>query len=95
MRRDETGGGRMGLVPLMIVIMMKTYLEVPFAKKDLAKKLGAKWDFATRQWYWEGGAIHPGLNKFLVGGSYKFEDRYRDAMKNFNERKKLMKKKRG
>ena len=27
------------------------FLEVPFAQKDSVKRLGAKWDGATRKWY--------------------------------------------
>ena len=30
---------------------MKTYLRVPFAEKDEAKRLGARWDPAKKQWY--------------------------------------------
>lgn len=29
----------------------KTYLNVPYAQKDEAKALGAKWDAATKKWY--------------------------------------------
>ncbi|NOQ16472.1 MAG: hypothetical protein GQ581_05390 [Methyloprofundus sp.] len=29
----------------------KTYLNVPFAQKDAAKALGAKWDPANKKWY--------------------------------------------
>ncbi len=29
----------------------KTYLNVPFAQKDAAKALGAKWDAINKQWY--------------------------------------------
>ena len=29
----------------------KTYLNVPFAQKDAAKALGAKWDPKKKQWY--------------------------------------------
>ena len=32
----------------------KTALLVPFAEKDLAKPLGARWDPEKRQWYWPG-----------------------------------------
>lgn len=28
-----------------------TYLTVPFAEKDEAKKLGARWDAAKKKWY--------------------------------------------
>ena len=30
---------------------MLTYLNVPFAEKDAAKRLGARWDAGRRQWY--------------------------------------------
>jgi hypothetical protein len=29
----------------------KTYLNVPFAQKDSAKALGARWDAANKKWY--------------------------------------------
>ena len=29
----------------------KTYLNVPFAQKDAAKALGARWDAASKKWY--------------------------------------------
>ena len=29
----------------------KTYLTVPYAEKDAAKALGAKWDAAKKKWY--------------------------------------------
>ena len=29
----------------------KTYLNVPYAEKDTAKELGAKWDAAKKKWY--------------------------------------------
>jgi hypothetical protein len=30
---------------------MKTYLFVPYSEKDVAKRLGAKWDPAEKKWY--------------------------------------------
>lgn len=30
---------------------MKTYIEVPFAEKDKAKALGARWDMSRRSWF--------------------------------------------
>lgn len=33
---------------------MRTNLKVPFAEKDQAKKLGARWDAARKIWYVEG-----------------------------------------
>jgi hypothetical protein len=35
---------------------MRMNLKVPFAEKDEAKKLGAKWDSAQKIWYVEGKA---------------------------------------
>jgi hypothetical protein len=29
----------------------KTYLNVPFAQKDAAKALGARWEAANKKWY--------------------------------------------
>jgi hypothetical protein len=29
----------------------KTYLNVPYAEKDAAKALGARWDAAVKKWY--------------------------------------------
>lgn len=29
----------------------KTYLNVPYAEKDAAKGLGARWDAAVKKWY--------------------------------------------
>lgn len=29
----------------------KTYLNVPYAQKDAAKALGARWDAANKKWY--------------------------------------------
>lgn len=30
---------------------VKTYLNVPFAQKDAAKALGARWDASIKKWY--------------------------------------------
>jgi len=30
---------------------LKTYLNVPYAQKDEAKALGARWDAANKKWY--------------------------------------------
>lgn len=32
---------------------MKTYLNVPYSKREKAKQLGARWDLARRKWYVE------------------------------------------
>ena len=34
-------------------ILNKIYLNVPFAQKDIAKKLGAKWDRKKKKWFTE------------------------------------------
>ncbi|MDD4914819.1 MAG: DUF5710 domain-containing protein [Methylococcales bacterium] len=34
----------------------KIYLNVPYAEKDAAKSLGAKWDAAIKKWYAPTGA---------------------------------------
>ncbi len=35
---------------------MRTNLQVPFAEKDQAKRLGARWDAARKLWYVENAA---------------------------------------
>lgn len=30
---------------------MRTYLQVPFAEKEAAKSLGARFDMSRKQWY--------------------------------------------
>lgn len=33
------------------MVNTKTYLNVPYAEKDTAKALGAKWDAIQKKWY--------------------------------------------
>lgn len=33
---------------------MKLYLNVPYAEKDTAKALGAKWNARAKKWYFDG-----------------------------------------
>ncbi|MEE9339678.1 MAG: DUF5710 domain-containing protein [Methylococcaceae bacterium] len=33
------------------MVNSKVYLNVPYAEKDAAKALGAKWDAAKKKWY--------------------------------------------
>ncbi len=33
------------------MVNSKTYLRVPYAEKDAAKALGAKWDATKKRWY--------------------------------------------
>lgn len=35
--------------------MSRQYLNVPFAQKDAAKSLGARFDGAVKRWYVDGG----------------------------------------
>ena len=35
----------------IIMVNSKTYLNVPYAQKDEAKALGAKWDASKKKWY--------------------------------------------
>ncbi|ULJ64026.1 DUF5710 domain-containing protein [Wielerella bovis] len=47
---------------------MKTYLNVPYAEKDFAKRNGAKWDSAAKKWYVSGSEPVPYmLRRFMVG----------------------------
>ena len=39
-------------------VMNKIYLNVPYAQKEIAKKLGAKWDRSKKKWFTEGKNEH-------------------------------------
>lgn len=43
----------------------RTYLDVPFAEKDQAKALGARWDPQARRWY-DPQPPSPGLNRWAA-----------------------------
>jgi hypothetical protein len=45
---------------------MKTYLNVSYAQKDIAKSHGARWDSNSKRWYFEGEEIPEGLKKFII-----------------------------
>lgn len=47
----------------------KTYIAVPYAEKDVAKKAGAKWDGAAESWYVPAGADLTPFRKFMVDES--------------------------
>lgn len=47
--------------------MANTYLTVPFAQKDQAKALGARWDAAQRQWYVPSGLELEPFQPWLPG----------------------------
>lgn len=38
---------------------MRLNLKVPFAEKDQAKKLGARWDAGRKTWYIDDGKVDP------------------------------------
>ncbi|MDD5298263.1 MAG: DUF5710 domain-containing protein [Rhodocyclaceae bacterium] len=46
---------------------MRTNLAVPFAEKDAAKKLGARWDASRKTWYVEGLENLAAFSKWLPG----------------------------
>lgn len=48
--------------------MANTYLSVPFAQKDQAKALGARWDAAQRQWYVPSGLELTPFQAWLPAG---------------------------
>ncbi len=43
----------------------RRYLAVPYAEKDQAKALGARWDPSAKSWYDPGPDINAQLNKWL------------------------------
>jgi len=45
----------------------RTYLTVPFAQKDRAKSLGARWDAANRKWYVPAGLEVDAFREWLPG----------------------------
>ena len=45
---------------------MKTFLKVPFAEKDCAKALGAKWDVKKKMWYVINKADLSDFEKWLI-----------------------------
>ncbi len=48
---------------------MRTNLKVPFAEKDQAKQLGARWDPARKLWYVENKADMAPFARWLPSGS--------------------------
>ena len=58
-----------------------TWLNVPYAKKDLAKALGARWDSLTKRWYCPmgGNLLELRNHGFVQGQSTERSDRLRKA----------------
>jgi hypothetical protein len=44
----------------------KNYLNVPYAEKDAAKALGAKWDPAKKTWYAPEGLVMKDFSQWIV-----------------------------
>ena len=42
------------------------FLTVPYAKKDEAKQLGAKWDATRRKWYVPAGVDVEAFSRWIV-----------------------------
>lgn len=61
----------------------KTYLVCPFADKDKAKALGAKWDPAKRQWYVPAGISTEGFERWIPGATKK-SSTYQSALPDRN-----------
>ena len=47
---------------------MRTYLKVPFAEKDEAKALGARWDPARKSWYVQDAKDLASFERWLATG---------------------------
>ena len=53
-----------------------TYLNVPYAEKDEAKSLGAKWDKSKKKWYMPAGKELPdGLKKYATDSALSYSER--------------------
>jgi len=48
---------------------VKHYLEVPYAQKDQAKALGARWDPARKKWYVPGGIDLAAFSAWMPAGA--------------------------
>ena len=49
------------------MVNSKIYLNVPYAEKDAAKALGAKWDAARKKWYVPMGTNVNSFSKWNTG----------------------------
>lgn len=60
---------------------MKTYLNVPFAEKDAAKRMGARFDMSCKRWYVPDGVPPKAFKKWTFGRPpASFEARKREAL---------------
>ena len=65
--------------------MEKTYLHVPFAEKDLAKKTGARWDKDAKLWFAPAGADLDGLQAMPIYFASNEEDYMQRAFEQARE----------
>ncbi len=49
----------------------KTYLTVPYAEKDAAKALGAKWDATKKKWYAPANTELSSFSKWKIDSTVK------------------------
>lgn len=61
---------------------MKTYLDVPYAEKDRAKALGARFDMSRKQWY-----CPDGVDLMLFKRWFTFSTKSRARPNGSNHRK--------
>lgn len=65
--------------------MARTDLKVPFAEKDQAKSLGAKWDVQNKVWYVPEGISPIAFQKWLPQNNYNIQaDKFYIAISNCN-----------
>ena len=61
---------------------MKTYLNVPYAEKDAAKRMGARFDMSCKRWYVPDGTHWAPFKKWIFGKPPpSFEARKREAIR--------------
>lgn len=53
----------------IIMVNSKIYLNVPYAQKDEAKALGAKWDASNKKWYIPGSLDISLFEKWNTGAT--------------------------
>lgn len=66
---------------------MITYLNVPYAEKDRAKRSGARFDMSRKQWYVPDGIDLCMFMRWVPKEAFQFQARYELAMSRFRARK--------
>ena len=61
----------------------RVYLEVPYAEKDEAKKLGARWDRQASKWYAKPGVDLEPLQRWMPGQAAQVQERHQDPREEF------------